>query len=223
MKKKYTRIVGDVHGHTKQYANMLLKDKVPYSVQIGDMGFHYKDLDVLDSKRHKFIGGNHDNYDFYDWNPYSLGDFGPARVGDLEFFFIRGEFSIDIKNRLHKQEKYGIISWWEREQLNREEMEAAYNAYTEAKPRIMITHGCPKAISVRIGSPGALKAFGYDPDTFTTPTQQLLQYCLDYHSPDIWIFGHYHLDLDFEQYGTRWICLDEMSCLDYINGKFVRP
>lgn len=216
----FTRVTGDVHGHTKQYANMLLEDEVPYSVQIGDMGFHYKDLDVLDSERHKFYGGNHDNYDFYDWNLYSLGDYGEVNLGPLDFFFIRGAFSIDVKYRLERQAKHGIISWWDREQLNKKEMQSAYNAYKKAKPNIMMTHDCPIDVSKRIGSAGALKAFGFDPETFTTATQELFDRCFEEHKPDIWVFGHFHMDLEFDIDGTTFICLDELSSMDYVNGEF---
>ena len=215
------RIVGDVHGLTSKYVPIV--ENCKYSIQLGDMSFNYDDLALLDPNRHKFFAGNHDNYDIYNDCPHSLGDFGRRSLGPLDFFFIRGEFSIDAKDRLRNYNNCGVISWWQKEQLNRNEMEAAYNAYTEAKPKIMITHGCPQSISLKIGNPGILKLFGHNPDTFTTSTQELLQCCLDYHSPDIWIFGHYHLDLDFEQHGTRWICLKELCYIDYIDGKFVKP
>ena len=56
----YLRLVGDVHGYTKDYINLV--EKATFSIQLGDMGFDYEELYDLDPYSHVFIGGNHDNY-----------------------------------------------------------------------------------------------------------------------------------------------------------------
>lgn len=37
---------------------------------------------------------------------------------------------------------------------------------------------------------------------------------LEIHRPKVWVFGHYHIDKDFELNGTRFICLNELSTID---------
>ena len=215
------RITGDVHGMVAKYADMILDSEVEYSIQVGDMGFNYSDLEILDHKCHKFFGGNHDNYHIYKDCPHALGNYGAKRLGDLEYYFIRGAFSIDKKYRLERERKLGVISWWGTEQLSKSQREKAFDSYAKAKPSVMMTHTCPSSISKLIGSPGCLKAFGFDPDTFETGTQNILQKCFDYHKPDVWIFGHFHRTIDFHYRGTRFICLGELRHIDYKDGEFI--
>ena len=207
------RIVGDVHGEIDRYVNLV--EKCNYSLQVGDMGFNYSGLAKLDSSRHRFIGGNHDNYDMYYDIDHALGDYGVHNLGGFEFFYIRGAFSIDVRQRLKHEHIYHVKSWWEEEQLNINKMASALREYGLKLPEIMITHTCPREVADLIGNPGALKAYGFDPDNFNTNTQQLLQECFDYHKPKIWIYGHFHKSrTDFVK-GTEFICLDELSFLDF--------
>lgn len=216
--KKVVRVVGDVHGKIPEYITKV-KD-VNNSVQIGDMGFNYRDLSKLNPKHHKFFGGNHENYDIYNSVSHSLGDFGTAKVGDLEFTFIRGEFSIDKRFRVNN-ENLGLGKiWWKEEELNFESRKLAYNEYTKAKPKFMLSHGCPNEIALKIGKPSVLDYCGFDPKTFKTDTQTLLQKCFDTWKPDVWIFGHFHMSLNFVHKGTRFICLDELEYIDFKNGEF---
>jgi hypothetical protein len=106
------RIVGDVHGKTADYVRMIKESKVRHSVQLGDMAFDYGKLKELDCNDHKFFGGNHDNYDIYYKSKHALGDYGAVTLGPLDFFFIRGDFSIDKDIRL-RQEAFGMgKGWW---------------------------------------------------------------------------------------------------------------
>jgi hypothetical protein len=184
------------------------------------MGFNYYELSALDPKRHRFFGGNHDNYDICNDVSHCLGDFGTTTVGDLEFTFIRGEFSIDKAYRVkHEDMSMGKI-WWKEEELSFEDRKSAYNMYTKAQPKIMLSHGCPNEIALKIGKPFVLEHFGFSPKTFTTDTQTLLQKCFDTHKPDVWIFGHFHMSLNFKWKGTRFICLNELEYKDFKNGEF---
>lgn len=206
------RIVGDVHGKVNEYVN-LVKD-CDYSVQLGDMAFDYSGLAKLDALRHKWFPGNHDNYDVLYDEPHCLGDYRMVNLGRVEFFFIRGAFSIDAKYRIQQEEVFGVRSWWAKEQLNRKEMEDALEAYKAARPDIMITHTCPRQVAKVIGNPGALRAFGFDPDTFTTHTQELLQECFDFYRPKLHIYGHFHQNRIDVIEGTKFVCLGELNCVD---------
>jgi len=215
------RITGDVHGLVEKYVEGVQSSGCEYSLQVGDMGFYYESLENLDFHSHKFIGGNHDNYDYYSSCPHALGDFGSYSLGPLDFYFIRGAFSIDMKARIMHERQTGFVSWWKDEQLGLDNQLLALSSYKASKPRVMITHTCPTEIAKHIGSPGALKAFGFNPDTFATETQVLLQDCFDSYRPDVWIFGHFHRTIDFQYKGTRFICLGELRSIDYRDGQFI--
>ena len=220
----HLRIVGDVHGWTDRYTREILSDEVQYSIQIGDLGFQYEDLNRLPYKRHKFFGGNHDNYDIYYKSPHSLGDFGAFNLGKLSFYFIRGAYSIDHKGRMKAERRGHPKCWWKEEQLPLPKRYEAFEDYVSRKPRTMLTHTCPTEIAKLIGNPKVLESFGFNPNKFTTPTQELLQQCFDKHRPEVWIFGHFHKDLTFYHKDTLFICLREAHKLGYIDidskGKF---
>ena len=152
------RIIGDVHGKFQDY--IALTKECDYSIQVGDMGFDYSELRVLSKDDHKFIGGNHDNYDKYYGSPHALGstitigmgkDFGIATHGGLDFFFLRGGFSIDWKQRQKSFLMGGAKSYWDNEELSMEEMEMALWQYQKMKPDVVITHECPRSISQYVG------------------------------------------------------------------------
>jgi len=212
------RVIGDAHGKFKEYSK--IAKKAENSVQLGDFGFNesYKwlqqNLPKFSPVNHSFFGGNHDDYDHYYKVPHALGDYGEAKLGDIQFFFIRGAFSIDKKwRRIHEQVS-GLKCWWKEEELDAEKMEKAIKMYLSVKPEIMITHDCPDSISKMIGNPSMLRDFGFDPDNFNTVTQTLLEACLNQHQPKLWVFGHYHRWNNIVHKGCQFICLPELEYID---------
>ena len=212
------RIIGDVHGKYEEY--FPLTEDCDYSLQIGDMGFQYSPLNVLDSKKHKFFAGNHDNYDIYFktrhalWGLTHTNNYGPSDHGGLNFFFVRGGFSIDWQPRQRSYFRGSPKSWWEGEELLLEDMWDCFAEYKSCKPEIVITHECPRSISSKVGNNSVLSNFGYDPKTFSTRTSELLQAMLDAHRPKLWIFGHYHVAFDQNINGTNFVCLPELGYMD---------
>ena len=214
----YFRIIGDVHGHISEgqactlprnkgkYYLDLIKD-CEYSLQLGDMGFDYSPLMGLDFGRHCFIGGNHDNYDVTEDIPNYVKDFGKLNMGGIEVFYCRGAFSIDKEDRLRIKHK----CWWAEEELTYAEGLRALASYERAKPKIMVTHDCPIQIARLIGNPQVLRNYGFNPTTFNTSTQQLLQAMFEIHQPDLWVFGHFHQNWQEEVNGTKFICVDELN------------
>lgn len=215
----HLRIVGDVHGMTVKHVN-LVKD-CDYSLQIGDMAFNYDALAYLDSDRHWFFGGNHENMDAYYDCPNAIGDYGHIKMGEIPLFFIRGAFSIDKKLRLEAELRGEQKTWWSKEQLSIPELSDAMDSYTNSKPDLMVTHTAPLEIAKMVGTDGALKMYGLDPKNFTTNTQEALQLCFDIHKPKVWIFGHFHKEWVLDYKGTLFICLNELDYIDIDeNGRF---
>jgi len=161
----------------------------------------YHPLDGKDKTKHNFFGGNHNEYPIQ--SEYNLGDFGTIPQSQ-DVFFIRGAWSIDKKYRVEG------VSWWRDEELTIQRADEAYNAYCLAKPKVMLTHEAPFSLLSHLDlDPNFARIMGHNTTDgmIKTVTNTLLQKCLDYHKPDIFIFGHYHRDFNKIINNTRFICL----------------
>jgi predicted phosphodiesterase len=205
------RIIGDVHGFYDAY--IPIAQEADYSIQVGDMGFNYKLIEELDPHKHVFIMGNHDDYD--NVPPLrALDSFGLSSIGNFNFFYVSGGFSIDWKMRQAHFFRTGVRTYWDNEELSLDEMYECLRSYKEIKPDFVISHECPRSISKRVGDNKILKMFGYNPETFSTRTSELLEAMFQAHQPKRWIFGHYHKDWSEVINGTHFTCLNELSYMD---------
>ena len=205
-------IVGDVHGYFAQYRELVRQYK--YSLQVGDMGFTYFQMVVLNPDFHKFIPGNHDNYTILATGTvrHTLGDFGVWDVpGFGPIFFVRGAYSIDRKIKKPDPPKQ---TWWKEEELNEAESDAALALYMKINPDFVVTHEAPSIVVDQIGDPRILNSFDL-PKDHRSSTQKLLQTMWEHHQPKTWIFGHHHqhYEGDFAVSGnskdvTHFTCLD---------------
>lgn len=192
------RIIGDVHGHFGPYHRLLRKAKS--TVQVGDFGSKYTTLLTVDARRHRILGGNHDNYDEVEKWPHFLGNYGIHNVpgfGDL--FFVRGGFSIDRHRRMEG------VDWWAAEELRMAECYAAIAEYSIVKPDFVITHECPRNLVPHVTDSLQI---------IPSRTNQLLEQMFAVHQPKRWIFGHYHKSWSQVVDGTHFTCLNELECLN---------
>lgn len=192
-------IIGDIHGYHDKYLKIVQKSE--YTIQVGDFGFDWSVLNDIDPNNHKIIGGNHDNYDIVENFPHYLGDYGTANVDGLDFFYIRGERSVDAHLRIEGR------SWWRNEELDMTQGYAAVEAYINAKPEIVISHGCPASVIPLVCTNHTKQ---YSPSR----TSQMLDAMFNNHRPKLWIFGHHHNSKTIETDGTKFICLDELETLN---------
>jgi len=198
--KEFVRVVGDTHGLIYDYMD-LVKD-IPYSVQLGDMGFNYEKLNALDSDKHRFIGGNHDNY--HNLPPHVLGDYGTHNLGGLEFFYVRGAKSIDWKYRT-----LGVDMWAE-EEIGLHEYDNLEKEWLKAKPSLVLTHTCPTSLISQISSITHWDGELLIPDI----TSQMLDTLFRKHQPKAWYFGHFHRSKQVVVDGCRFRCLAELEYVD---------
>lgn len=206
------RVIGDVHGGDNLSAYLQLASEADYSLQIGDLNIYdYEFLSALNPENHKVLAGNHDNYfiedgEYSKQTPHFLGDFGNYSIPNFgEFFFIRGGYSIDKDRRING------VSWFENEELTTREMNDAFDLYVNTKPKVVFSHECPKSIIPFVAS---MKTWG---GTVIEPssTAKFLQVLLDEHQPELWIFGHHHVNWEAEYKSiTKFICLAELSYID---------
>lgn len=201
-------IIGDVHGKSDDYLNII--KQCEYSVQVGDLGFDYSFLGNVDHQKHKFVPGNHDCYDIVYQYKHCLGDFGTASLDNIDFFFVRGAFSIDC---LYRVATYGHTyqkTWWYEEELNDEQCDLALDLYKKERPDIMITHDCPVQLKPFVSNSNIMLKFGWDPSAIFR-TQKLLTAMFEFHRPKLWLFGHYHQTKQLNVEGTLFQCINELD------------
>ena len=191
-------IIGDVHGKYERYYKIIRQSDIhPHTIQLGDFGFKYNTLINLDSNNHKILGGNHDNYDIIHKYPHYLGDYGISIVGEVEFFYYRGAYSID------RQYRTVGIDWWEQEQVTIDQFMKARELYRQNKPRIVITHDCPQNIATMMLMPNQR--------IYENTTGWALQELLNIHEPEYWFFGHWHQSRTITYGRTNFTCLNELE------------
>lgn len=188
-------IIGDVHGRVEDYKTLLRDTKAEYSVQLGDMGFTYELLHTVDAKHHKFIPGNHDNYDHLP--PHALRGYGQCFLGGSLFFFIRGGYSIDYKTRLPG------VSWWATEELDYHMLSNCIKMYTKLKPSLVLSHECPSQVFPFLHSHHSLDK--------PSRTAHAMSEMFQAHRPRLWVFGHHHVSRTVVVQGTYFRCLDELE------------
>jgi predicted phosphodiesterase len=197
------KVVGDTHGKYKSHAKICWRAEKEgmCTLQLGDYGFSYKPLRHfgLSPEYHKLFGGNHDNYEKLKDCPNNLGDFGETTLGGVNFFFVRGAFSIDKAQRTQGKD------WWPEEELTMGQCYKALEQYKQARPRIMITHDCPNVMRDWFYNKGVCD-FKID-----TRTGQILQAMYEEYQPEYWIFGHWHVDVKIKIGQTIFVCLNELS------------
>jgi len=223
------RLIGDIHSKRGKYLSLI--DGAEYSLQVGDLdirGFDWMTEAGVDPERHKFIGGNHDNYDVISTSPHSLGDFGVWSIPNFgDIFFVRGAWSIDQKRRTIG------IDWWADEELSRQKCEEAIELYAQVKPKILVSHACPTNVIQWIADPSVARNWGFEQSVIRTKTDEMLQAMLCHHLPRLHVFGHYHRAFDgwidgrsgmslasdmsdvrdMNEY-TRYVCLPEFGILE---------
>ena len=181
-------IIGDVHSKQEKYINAVREHEK--SLCVGDVGFNYDSLSVLDSDCHKIVAGNHDNYE--NLSPHFLGDFGVWN----NIFYVRGAWSID---KAHRTE---YVDWFPQEQLTYMQFQQATELCLTVQPEIIVTHEAPAPIKYLIcGEANDLTSIG-------------LGYLFEQYQPKGWIFGHHHISWRHSLYGTDFQCLSELeTCL----------
>lgn len=117
--------------------------------------------------------------------------------------YVGGALSVDRGGRT---EGY---NWWADEELSIAELYAMTDKYLEIRPRVMVTHDCPEDVGVIINA-----ASGRDKIRYPSRTRQAFQSMWSAHSPQLWVFGHWHHSFDHVFNGTRFICLAELEYRD---------
>ena len=197
-------IIGDVHGKIPEY--LAIRAKYEKSLQLGDMGIGFRGVAFPDRPGHQFFRGNHDDPRACRDHPSYAKDFGMHNG----IFIVSGGFSVDAKFR-----EPGV-TWWADEELAYDDLQTMVGEYEKEKPSVVISHEAPFRIHPLLKAAAVIR----DPDTerWGPPKGNRTAFALDemlkIHLPDLWIFGHWHVDLSFrlkKSLKTQLVCLDELS------------
>ena len=193
-------IIGDVHAKTEQYKQLLHKFNYPDSIQLGDFGFKAEHdwflkniFDPQDTSKHRILFGNHDYLPYVE-KDYSLKNWSYFLIEKKSVFTIRGANSVDRNRRTQG------LDWFENEQLTYAQMQECIDTYARCRPKIVLSHDCPKQISYEL--------FNVDDNSCTS---QGLQQIFEIHKPELWIFGHHHKFVEKVIDGTKFVCLGELQ------------
>lgn len=202
---KTIHIIGDVHGNTVSYQNLVaVLPEGEASIQVGDMGIGFPGRTLYPMPdRHKWFRGNHDNPEKCRKTTNYLGDYGYLPEYDL--FWLAGAYSIDREWRIQGE------TWWVDEQLSFEELYKAFDLYEAKKPKYVLTHECPSSIGNALLADQFGPYFQAKVGCVTSRTSQALENMFRFHQPKEWVFGHYHVDKQIESNGTLFTCVAELS------------
>lgn len=195
--------LSDIHGDFKEIFKACQKYNAVIS--LGDVGLGFPEIiNVHTGKPFKkdpdffpanfsFIRGNHDNPEVCRKYENYLGDYGYNK--ELDLFFVSGAWSIDVNFRASG------IDWWPEEELSYFQLQKALDLYKETKPKIVVSHTCPKQIAKLICPP---------PEYNGSRTENALDAMWTWpeHKPEYWIFGHWHRRWRKNIFGTEFICCD---------------
>jgi len=184
------RFIGDVHTKIQEYLKII--ESTDESIQVGDFGIGFREEIVL-SKGHRAIRGNHDNPILCESLDYIIPDFSYLN----NIFFVGGASSWDRRSRVEG------IDWWPEEERTIQELNKGIETYNCIDPEIVVSHDCPDFI-----------ARDFFKATDTSRTRQALNAMYEINQPALWVFGHWHRHLDVKIGRTRFIGLDKLEYRD---------
>lgn len=198
------RVIGDIHGAITPYLDRI--SGTEKSVQIGDFGFgflsnHEEDYlrENMPEGNHRFIRGNHDDPQrCREQDCLPLIEDG---IIEDDIMYIGGAWSIDAYRRLPG------VTWWYDEECSEHDLFNFVKYAEQVRPRVIISHDGPKHV---------VKGMFLGPRDIQHPnrTSTYLQYLLDVHKPELWIFGHWHQTKEYKMGGVTFQCL---GINDYID------
>lgn len=195
------RFIGDIHGNARYYSDIT---EVEYeTIQVGDYGMGFGMEQIFFPAKDRFIRGNHDDPDKCKKSPNWI----PDGLVDGKMMFVGGAWSIDRDTRIEG------VDWWPDEELTIAELSKILDIYEKNKPEIMVTHDCPSIMANQILLSEARNR-GYVKKLFPNRTVQALDAMYEIHKPKMWIFGHWHKNMDTYIDKTMFVCIGIDSHID---------
>lgn len=236
---KSLMVLGDMHGSIGSFKRALEHSKHhDYSkiVQVGDFGLWdhllngVKYLDELNVELMKYgrkvyaIGGNHENWDHWNWYVESLpkDKYGFVHLRShvliaprvhtwvwekKQFLGVAGAASIDKDIRLMDERNGSPKQWWWQEQITDEEVDGI----ARRKVDYLFTHDCSNR------TPWDMRLI---PDLNSQIHRQRIDRVLEKSLPDLHFHGHMHKRYDWQNRisGDHWTQTYGLTCNDWSNA-----
>lgn len=207
-------VTGDFHGDMTRLLEFKLANlgKEDYIIVAGDFGLLWSRdarftnaIELVKSVDYTvlWIDGNHENHDWIDSLPVSTWHGGKVHmISDNCIHLMRGQvYEIDGKsiftfggaNSIDKYMRIPGVSWWEREEASREEMEEALDNLEKHNNKVdyIITHSASDTTLKKINPT-------FRKELTTTFLQTIEERCKFKH----WYLGHYHEDREIDDKHT---------------------
>ncbi len=206
--------IGDVHGQYDEYL-ALIRD-CEYSLQLGDFGFKFDKVADIDTTRHRFMPGNHDGYarigqmKLDGWKFPVEDDYGILNLGSADIMYVRGGYSID------KMYRRPGFDWFPEEEIAATDLLTMIESLSKQKTKIVASHECPAFVAEELfyANPALLVQFGkYRPSRTAQALEALFEKMND--KPQLWVFGHHHVEFDQHIQGTRFVCVPSLDRFDW--------
>jgi predicted phosphodiesterase len=171
------------------------------TIQVGDMGVGLSNTSLLDETymngKNRFIRGNHDNLQKCKNYKSYITD-GAVEILDngTKIMYIGGAYSIDKDSRIPD------LDWFYDEELTYNEWITIFEIYEKIKPNVLVTHDCPNFLTKPM----------FNKEQYIQNkniTSQALGELYEIHSPDMHIFGHWHISKKMKLNGTEFVCVGE--------------
>ena len=210
---KKIMFVGDVHGSYRTLSNVFNNIKsanIDAVIQCGDFGYfpnfinnEIPHLEKINVPLY-FCDGNHEDHD-----SLSILNDGDTIYGLPNIFYKKRGSYLEIGNKtvlfvggassIDKSVRTPGYDWFYRETISDLDLENL----PDKKIDIVVSHTCPEYFLdvVLKRSRTSLK----DSDC----SRKALNLIFDRYRPDLWIFGHWHNNMDGIFKGTKWRCLDK--------------
>lgn len=202
------RFFGDLHGKVFEYFGQAAE--VEESIQVGDFGFGFMSPKLTtaamrfhETGNHVFIRGNHESPAVYQKSPGWIED--GSYTPELEMMLIGGARSVDHDDRVEG------FDWWADEELSQEELDDIFLTYCMVKPRIMVTHDTPESAARAMFDSNFPPNYRFEE---FSRTRVALQRMLDFHQPDLWVFGHWHTTQKKQIGNTEFVCVGKNEYID---------
>lgn len=198
------KFLGDLHGD-RIYGNETFQTNM---IQIGDLDLYGYDYWQSEGRRF-FIDGNHDNFNELPINaekPQEIKEnliYIPRGFVSGKVMFFGGADSIDKNFRLSHEQAYPRLAgktWYYQESITDEQIDRA--KADEREIDVMVAHDLPDFVTRKMCDDGILGKF------LDMASGRQLTRLFQYKMPKLWICGHFHLELDIEMHGCRFIVLD---------------
>ncbi len=228
-------VCGDFHGALdirkitrREWSKAKTLTKVDTLIQLGDFGLVWSKnpsdtdkywLEWLDQQSYTFafVDGNHENFELLEEYPTEDWNGGTVRrISENVIWLLRGEvYTIEGNNYFalggaastDKEFRRNRIEWWKEELWSYDEEDYIFQQAQNNHIDVVVSHTCPTSLIKHL----CTYKEGYD-----DPVSKSMEALLEHINPQMWHFGHFHVDTQLEVNGIKYFCHYNRSPMEIV-------